>query len=74
MTGAGNFSRKINTHTKLRSIFSRNSDVNHISHGREVEPPDEFFKELHNYFQTHEFHGINYDPIDEMYKDEEGYI
>ena len=53
------------------SIFSHNydwrEDTNHITHGREVEPPDEFFEALHKHFQTHEFYGIFDDNIDEMY-------
>lgn len=53
------------------SIFSHyydwREDTNHIPHGREVEPPDEFFEALHNYFQTHEFPNVFDDDIDEMY-------
>lgn len=42
-------------------------DMNHISHGKEIEPTNEFFNELSNYYKEHEFRGIDYDPMMDIY-------
>ena len=48
-------------------------DTNHIRHGKEVEPPDEFFEALCEWY-SHSKNagaGILYDESDDLYMDEE---
>lgn len=56
--------------TPVSESYDWRLDTNHIWHGKEIEPPDEFFEALCNYYKSPEYHGLDYEPIDEMYDDD----